>query len=85
MWRRISLYGRTEGGVKTFHCSWDRAGLVREIERFPGVIEISVNGETLRGQDAIAYVVALPPRMTSVPMGCPTPREDGTCPGHTIN
>lgn len=70
---------------KTIHLHYDKAGLLIDVVKsWPVSWLTDPEGKpfaTLR--EAVVAILDVP--FQHVPMGCPAPRDDGSCPGHEID
>lgn len=66
----------------TYHCHSEKPGLIISLVReWPVSWLTGKDGKPFGSlQQAIQAVIDLP--MRYVPMGCPSPDDDGRCPGH---
>jgi hypothetical protein len=71
-------------GRRSFHVHADKAGLIVDVvKKWPKSRTwcTGANGRRFNSvQEAVRALIDVPTEF--VPMGCPTPKEDGTCPGH---
>jgi hypothetical protein len=67
--------------TETIHCSLDIEGALRR----PGYWRkmFTVSGSTMSTDEFRHWLVEeLRAGRTAIPLGCPSPRADGSCPGH---